>query len=138
MGSRTKYNEWVFETFNVFPFFVSTPWTTSTLAPSNILHSSSHIYPLHIVFTNIFITELVIELKKLLVHSLVVRSVVEPQSNRWCYKYIIYILIKLKKKIYIYIYIQMNYARDSKQRRGLENTKDIQQRNLKRRNQKTC
>ena len=138
MGSRTKYNEWVFETFNVFPFFVSTPWTTSTLAPSNILHSSSHIYPLHIVFTNIFITELVIELKKLLVHSLVVRSVVEPQSNRWCYKYIIYILIKLKKKIYIYIYIQMNYAMDSKQRRGLENTKDIQQRNLKRRNQKTC
>ena len=33
---------------------------------------------------------------------------------------------------------QMNYASDSKQRRGLENTKDIQQRNLKRRNQKTC
>ena len=104
MGSRTKYNEWVFETFNVFPFFVSTPWTTSTLAPSNILHSSSHIYPLHIVFTNIFIIELVIKLKKLLVHGLMVQSVAEPQSNRWRYKYIIYILIKLKI-IYIYIYI---------------------------------
>ena len=33
---------------------------------------------------------------------------------------------------------QMNYASDSKQRRGLENTEDIQQRNLKKKNQKTC
>ena len=58
------------------------------------------------------------------------------------------ILIVFYEYIYIYIYMtprtrsyaneQMNYARDSKQRRGLENTKDIQQRNLKRRNQKTC
>ena len=45
------------------------------------------------------------------------------------------------QSFYIYIYMtneQMNYASDSKQRRGLENTEDIQQRNLKRKNQKTC
>ena len=48
------------------------------------------------IFYNVFRTRPIIELKKLVVHGLVVRSVVEPQLNQWRHKYIIYILLKLK------------------------------------------
>ena len=48
------------------------------------------------LFTNVFRTGPVIEPEKLPVHGSLVEPVVEPRSNRWCHKYIIYILLKLK------------------------------------------
>ena len=48
------------------------------------------------VFHNVFRTGSVIEPEKLPVHGSLVGPVVRPLSNRWRYKYIIYILLKLK------------------------------------------
>ena len=49
-----------------------------------------------LLLVNVFKIRLIIELEKLLVHSSMVESVVEPWSNRWRRKYIIYILYKIK------------------------------------------
>ena len=45
--------------------------------------------------SNVFKIGLIIEPKKLPVHSSMVRLMVEQWSNWWCHKYIIYILLKL-------------------------------------------
>ena len=45
---------------------------------------------------NVFKTKSVIELEKLLIYGSLIVPVVKPWLNKWCYKYIIYILLKLK------------------------------------------
>ena len=59
----------------------------------------------HKVESNVFRTGPVIEPEKLLVHGSPVEPVVEPRSNRWRHKYVIYILLKLKIIIKILKYI---------------------------------
>ena len=54
--------------------------------------------------TNVFITELISESEKLPVHGSMVKPMVEPQSNQWRHKYILYILLKSKINLKKYKY----------------------------------
>ena len=79
----------------------------------DFINCNSMIYKFHhmivsfenIIFFKVFRVGPIIESKKLPIYGSLVEPMLEPQSNRWHHKYIIYILLKLKIIIKILKYI---------------------------------